>query len=74
MLVTTLPGQICPKEGKYRDYIIDTDPSDVPDTEYYRRLLADGSLVEVTPSSSSPALSQKAAEPISKEAKANDDK
>ena len=50
MLVKTPPGQICPKEGKHRDYITD-DPKGIsmPDTEFYRRLLGEGSLVEVTP-------------------------
>ena len=43
--VKTLPGLKCPKEGKHRDYITD-DPkgTPVPDTTFYRRLIAEGSL------------------------------
>jgi hypothetical protein len=45
MIVVSAPGTRCPKEGKPREYI-DADASqDVPDTTYYRRLVADGSLL-----------------------------
>ncbi len=47
MRVISAPGTRCPKEGKPREYITDTEPSDVPDTTYYRRLVAEGSLIQV---------------------------
>jgi hypothetical protein len=49
-LVMAPEGLKCPKEGKRREYITD-DPKgvEVPDTIYYRRLLAEGSLLEVIP-------------------------
>jgi hypothetical protein len=34
----------CPKENKPREYISDSVPTEVPDTSYYRRRIADGSL------------------------------
>jgi|GEM_PF-791084 len=44
--VKTPPGQICPKEGRHRDYIIDaTGGSAVPDSTFYRRLIEEGSLI-----------------------------
>lgn len=49
MLVKAKPGAKCPKESKPRAYINDTDPVDVPETTYYRRLLAEGSLVPARP-------------------------
>jgi len=36
-------------EGRPREYITDTAAAEVPDTAYYRRLLADGSLIKVGP-------------------------
>lgn len=45
MKVIAAEGMQCPKEGKPREYITDDKAVDVPDTIYYRRLLADGSLV-----------------------------
>ncbi|NVO00758.1 MAG: hypothetical protein HXX17_15690 [Geobacteraceae bacterium] len=46
MLVKTLLGEICPLEGKYRDYITDAEAGvEVADTSYYRRLLDEGSLI-----------------------------
>lgn len=45
MKVMAVPGIKCPKEGKPRFYISDSIPVDVPDSPYYRRLIADGSLV-----------------------------
>lgn len=47
MKVQAKQGAKVPKEGKPREYITDSAPVDVPDTVYYRRLLAEGSLVEV---------------------------
>jgi len=44
MKVMARPGAKCPKEGSPRDYITDRTPVDVPNTSYYRRLIADGSL------------------------------
>jgi hypothetical protein len=35
-------------ETNPRAYITDSDPVDVPDTTYYRRLLDDGSLITAT--------------------------
>ena len=48
MKVIAKKGCKCPMERKPRQYITDADPVNVPDTTYYRRLVADGSLVEVT--------------------------
>jgi hypothetical protein len=45
MLVQSVSGSRCPKEGKPREYITDQTPEDVPDSAYYLRLVADGSLV-----------------------------
>lgn len=53
MLVKAASGLQCPKEGNPRDYIGDGDPVEVPDTAYYRRLVNDGSLVEIPPALSS---------------------
>lgn len=52
MLVHAQLGEKCPKEGHPREYITD-DPAgvEVPDTAYYRRLTAEGSLVHITPAS-----------------------
>ncbi|MDP2167984.1 MAG: hypothetical protein Q8J64_06610 [Thermodesulfovibrionales bacterium] len=44
MLVISKQGAQCPKEGKPRDYITDSEPVEVPETCYYKRLLDDGSL------------------------------
>ncbi len=67
MLVKTPPGLICPKEGAPREYITDSPSGcEVPDTVYYRRLLAEGSLLQILPDPP-----PKEREPISKEAKAN---
>ena len=51
MEVTAKQGTRCPKEGKPREYIGES-PETVPDTTYYRRLIAEGSLVEVQSTSS----------------------
>jgi hypothetical protein len=47
MLVQSVPGSRCPKEGKPREYITDQTPEEVPDSAYYIRLVADGSLIPV---------------------------
>jgi hypothetical protein len=49
MLVKTNPGEKCPREDNPRTYITD-DPkgTEVVDSAYYRRLVADGSLLIVT--------------------------
>jgi hypothetical protein len=48
MKVKAAPGLLCPMENKPREYITDTGKGmDVPDTAYYRRLVTDGSLVEI---------------------------
>jgi hypothetical protein len=49
MKVISAPGTRCPKEKKPRVYITDSAPQEVPETIYYRRLLADGSLTVVQP-------------------------
>lgn len=65
MIVLAPPGQKCPMAGKPRSYITDTPPPapegatpergyTVPDTVYYRRLVRDGSLIEV-PAAEEPA-------------------
>jgi len=48
MNVQAAPGTKCPKEGKPRDYIDDKTAQTVPDSAYYMRLVADGSLVVAT--------------------------
>lgn len=47
MKIQAKQGTKVPKEGKPREYITDGTPTDVPDTVYYRRLVAEGSLVIV---------------------------
>jgi hypothetical protein len=46
MIVKSAPGTQCPMEANPKTYVTDSEPIDVPDTAYYRRLLDDGSLVE----------------------------
>jgi hypothetical protein len=46
MLVKAAPGSRCPKEGKPREFITDGNAVEVADSAFYRRLIADGSLVE----------------------------
>lgn len=46
MKVIAAKGTRCPKEGNPREYITDDVAVDVPETAYYKRLVADGSLVE----------------------------
>lgn len=46
MKVKAAPGTKCPKEGKPRQYITDTEPVEVPASAYYRRLVAEGSLIQ----------------------------
>lgn len=43
IFVKAAKGARCPKEGRPREYV--TEAVEVPATAYYRRLLADGSLV-----------------------------
>jgi len=50
MKVSAAKGLKCPMEGKPRAYITDAEACEIPETAYYRRLIADGSLVEVTAS------------------------
>lgn len=49
--VTAAPGMRCPMEGRPREYITDSAVVEVPETAYYRRLIADGSLVKAAPGS-----------------------
>lgn len=53
MKVMAKPGTQCPKEGKPREYIIDSVAEEVPETAYYKRLVDDGSLV-IPPESTTP--------------------
>lgn len=48
MKVVAAKGTKCPMEDNPRQYINDTDPVEVPDTIYYRRLINDGSLLGVS--------------------------
>lgn len=59
MKVKAAPGTRCPKEGKPRDYITDSTPVDVKGSAYYRRLLADGSLVEAGADAASSKVGKK---------------
>lgn len=44
------PGEKCPREENPRAYITDAPQGEkVPASSFYRRLIADGSLLEVTP-------------------------
>lgn len=61
MRVTAAPGLQVPKEGRPRAYITDAAIIDVPDSAYYRRLVACGDLVE-------PDSAKTAAKPSRKEA------
>ncbi len=47
MKVTAAPGLKCPMENNPKKYIAANAAAEVPDTAYYRRLVADGSLVQV---------------------------
>jgi hypothetical protein len=48
--VKAAPGLKLPKEGSPRAYITDAEPVPVQASRYYRKALADGDLVEATPS------------------------
>lgn len=48
MKVIAKKGTKCPKENNPRDYISDSEPVDVPESAYYKRLVDDGSLEIVT--------------------------
>lgn len=52
MLVQSKSGTRCPKEGKPRQYIDDKAAVEVPDSAYYLRLVAEGSLVVATETAS----------------------
>lgn len=45
MKVTAAPGMQCPKEENPRSYITDNKAVEVPESAYYLRLIADGSLI-----------------------------
>lgn len=45
--VKAAQGLMCPLEDKPREYITDSKAVEVPESPYYRRLVSDGSLVEV---------------------------
>ena len=47
MLVKAAPGTKCPKEGNPKQYITDSVAIEVPQTIYYRRRIADNSLIPV---------------------------
>lgn len=49
MLVQAAPGIKVPMEEKPRDYITDADATEVPESAYYLRRIADGDLVTVKP-------------------------
>lgn len=50
MKVKAPPGLKCPMERDPRKYVTDDEKGiDVPDTSYYRRLVTEGSLLEVKP-------------------------
>lgn len=52
--VKAAAGQRCPLEHKPREYINDNPAgAEVADSAYYRRLIADGSLLVVTPAAES---------------------
>jgi hypothetical protein len=48
--VKAAPGLKLPKEGNPRAYITDAEAVPVQASRYYRKALADGDLVEATPS------------------------
>lgn len=61
MKVAAKPDTLCPKEDDPRAYVGET-PEEVPDTSYYRRLVADGSLVlSPTPRPERPEAKKKGA-------------
>lgn len=65
MKVLSAPGTRCPMEGQPRKYINDNRPVDVPGTSYYRRLLAEGSLLpapSTKPAKAAPRKKAKAKE------------
>ena len=47
MKVKAAAGLKVPKEGKPREYIGDDKTVTVPDSAYYKRLVRDGSLIDV---------------------------
>jgi hypothetical protein len=47
--VIARPGCVCPRENPREPLITDSEAVTVPDTTYYTRLIADGSLLKVKP-------------------------
>ncbi len=60
MNVIAAKGLRCPMEAKPRQYITDDKAVHVPASAYYRRLVADGSLV-IAPSGKTPGRGKAAA-------------
>ncbi len=52
MKVKAAPGLKCPRENDPRSYITDDAAVEVPDSTYYLRRVADGSLVAAEPRAS----------------------
>lgn len=48
MKVVATKGMKCPREENPREYITDCNPVEVPESGYYLRLVADGSLAIVS--------------------------
>lgn len=61
MKVKAAAGLKVPMEGKPRQYILDTGKGvEVPDSAYYKRLVRDGSLIDVNhPAAPQPAADKK---------------
>jgi hypothetical protein len=47
--VIAAAGMRCPMEGRPREYITDGEAVEVPESAYYLRLIADGSLMRAAP-------------------------
>ena len=56
MKVIAAQGLKCPMERNPRQYITDGETVEVPETSYYKRLVADGSLLIAPRAKSSPSL------------------
>jgi len=54
MKVIAAQGLKCPMERNPRQYITDGETVEVPETSYYKRLIADGSLLIAPRAKSSP--------------------
>jgi hypothetical protein len=68
LIVKAAPGLTCPREEHPRRYITDAEWVEVPASAYYRRRLADGSLVQA-PEGTTPMAIDAGAESESKPAK-----